>query len=75
MPFTCVAHLSLVNSARKFSSEAIEGDTSYDPKTTTHMITYDTAKAAKVLGIKYITIDECSRDSIEDFKAKGWVKA
>jgi len=64
-----------LNSARKFYSEVPEGDKSYDPKTTTYMIRYNTAKAAKVLGIKYITMDECSRDSVEDFKAKGWVKA
>lgn len=35
---------------------------------------YDASKAPKVLGIKYRSIDETTRDILEDYKARGWVK-
>ncbi|EPQ50349.1 NAD P-binding protein [Gloeophyllum trabeum ATCC 11539] len=39
----------------------------------THMISYDTSKAAKVLGLdKYISKEQCTKDSLEDFKKRGW---
>jgi len=39
----------------------------------THLIDYDTSKAARVLGMdKYISKEECTRDCLEDFKKRGW---
>jgi len=38
-----------------------------------HLIDYDTSKAAKILGLtKYLTWEDCARDSLADFKARGW---
>ncbi|KZT23515.1 D-lactaldehyde dehydrogenase [Neolentinus lepideus HHB14362 ss-1] len=39
----------------------------------THLIDYDTSKAARVLGMdKYISKEECTKDCLEDFKKRGW---
>lgn len=38
-----------------------------------HMIQYDNSKAKRVLGIdEYISMEECVKDSLEDFKRRGW---
>lgn len=39
----------------------------------THLLNYDTSKAAKLLGMdKYISIEQCTKDCLEDFKKRGW---
>lgn len=39
----------------------------------THKIQYDTAKAAKILGlVKYRTKEELAKDTLEDFEKRGW---
>ena len=47
------------------------GAGSADPSTI-HMMRYDTSKAARVLGLKYRSIEEMTRDTIADFEARGW---
>ena len=37
------------------------------------MISHANRKGVEVLGMKYRTIDETTRDSLEDFKARGWL--
>jgi hypothetical protein len=41
-----------------------------------HLVDYDVSKAARILGIgserKYITKEQCTRDSIRDFVSRGW---
>jgi hypothetical protein len=41
-----------------------------------HLIAYDTGKAARVLGlgaeIPYVGVEQCTRDCLADFKARGW---
>lgn len=37
-----------------------------------HMIQYDVSKAKQVLGMKYRTMEETTRDSLVDFKQRGW---
>lgn len=39
---------------------------------TVHLLYYDTTKAARILGLKYRTIAETTRDTLEDYQAKGW---
>ncbi|EIW85968.1 D-lactaldehyde dehydrogenase [Coniophora puteana RWD-64-598 SS2] len=39
---------------------------------TVHMISFDTSKAKSILGLKYRTIDETTRDTLADFEARGW---
>jgi hypothetical protein len=41
-----------------------------------HMISYDVSKAARILGLgretKYITKEQCTKDSIDDFVKREW---
>ncbi|KAH9838563.1 uncharacterized protein C8Q71DRAFT_704621 [Rhodofomes roseus] len=62
-----------LNAARKFYTNVPVGDESYDPATATHLVTFDTSKADRLLGLKYFTIEESTRDIIEQGKAKGWI--
>lgn len=64
-----------VNAARKAGADVAPGDTTYDPKTTTHLTVYDVSKSGKIFGFKYRTMDETTRDILADFKGRGWVKA
>ena len=48
-------------------------DPSYTPTNAVHLLNFDTSKAERILGItKYITLDECTRDMVQDFHGKGW---
>ncbi|PCH42507.1 NAD(P)-binding protein [Wolfiporia cocos MD-104 SS10] len=63
-----------INTARKFGVETSKGDDSYDPTVAVHMIQYDVSRAKAVLGInKYYSIEETTKDTIDDFKARGWI--
>ena len=35
-------------------------------------VRYDTAKAARILGLKYRSVEEMTRDALVDFHRKGW---
>lgn len=48
------------------------GNKSYDPAKAVYMLSYDASKAAKVFGIQYINMDECTRDILAQFREKGW---
>jgi hypothetical protein len=39
---------------------------------TVHILYYDTTKAARILGLKYHTIAETTKDTLADYEAKGW---
>ncbi|KAJ8581220.1 NAD(P)-binding protein [Rhizopogon salebrosus TDB-379] len=39
---------------------------------TVHVLYYDTTKAARILGLKYHTIAETTKDTLADYEAKGW---
>ncbi|CCM01888.1 uncharacterized protein FIBRA_03959 [Fibroporia radiculosa] len=62
-----------VNAARGCGAAVPLGDKSYDPAKAAHYVLYDTSRAARLLDIKYRTIMECTRDTIEDFKGRGWI--
>ena len=49
-----------------------KGSTAYDPNTSKPLIHYNVAKAKEILGIKYKTMDETTKDLLEDFKRRGW---
>ncbi|KAH9916175.1 uncharacterized protein B0H18DRAFT_1107716 [Fomitopsis serialis] len=63
----------ILNAARKFYPNVPVGDETYDPATTTHLTTFDTSKADRLLGQKYLTLEESTRDILEQFKSKGWI--
>jgi len=62
-----------INTAQKYATNVRSGDKSYDPKTATHPITFDTSKAKDIFGIEYRSKEQTTRDIIEDFETKGWV--
>ena len=39
---------------------------------TVHLVHFDTAKAARILGLKYRTLAEMTRDTLADYEARGW---
>ena len=41
-------------------------------KTAKHFLFYDTTKADQILGLKYRTIAETTRDTLADYEARGW---
>lgn len=60
---------SSVSVARRYYPYVATGD----PATATYLTTFDTSKAQRLLGIKYHTLEESTRDIIEQYKAKGWI--
>lgn len=62
-----------VNAARKFYPNIPPGDETYEPEKATHLTTFDTSKADRLLGLKYLSLDESTHDIIEQFKGKGWI--
>ena len=64
---------STVSAAHRLSNKIPAGNTSYDPSKAQHLLRYDNSKSIRILGIKYHTIDELTKDTVEDFKAKGWL--
>ena len=63
----------IVDAASKLYPKVSPRDETYDPKKATHPIKYDTSKAAKLLGLKYHSIEENTKDVVEDFKARAWI--
>ena len=41
-------------------------------KTAKHLMIYDTAKADRILCLKYRTIAETTRDTLADYEARRW---
>ncbi|KAF8545719.1 NAD(P)-binding protein [Imleria badia] len=41
-------------------------------KTAKHLTIYNTAKADRILGLKYRTIAETTKDTLADYEARGW---
>ena len=61
-----------VNTAIGIAKNIPPGNTSYDPKKAVHLYKYDVVETDKILGIKYRSMPETTRDILEDFRARGW---
>ncbi|KAI0765139.1 NAD(P)-binding protein [Fomes fomentarius] len=59
--------------AHRFSEKLPAGNTSYDPSQAKHPLQYDNRKGIATLGITYRSIEESTRDTLEGFKAQGWL--
>jgi len=64
-----------VNAVRKSGADAPLGDESYDPAKAIHRFPSDNAKAIKILGIRYRSLEESAADVVKDFSARGWISA
>ena len=62
-----------VNAAKKFYPNIPSGDETYDPEKATHLTTFDTSKADRLLGFRYLNLDESTRDIIEQSKGTSWI--
>ncbi|KAI0746594.1 NAD-P-binding protein [Daedaleopsis nitida] len=62
-----------VSAAHRWLNKLPVGNTSYDPSKAQHILQYDNSKGIKILGITYRSIDEVTKDSLDDFKARGWL--
>ena len=62
-----------MNAAHRFYPKLPAGNTSYDPSKAVHMLSYDTSKQRKLFGIKFYTVEESTKDTLDDFKARGWL--
>jgi len=51
------------------------GIRNYAPARTTTAIRFSTAKMDRILGIKITSVDDSIRDTVADFKERGWVPA
>lgn len=59
--------------AHKIEPTLSAGNTSYDPSKVKFPTTYDNTRAKTVLGIKFRTVADTTKDTIEDFKVRGWL--
>lgn len=62
-----------INSARRYSDTIPLGNESYNPEDVYYPNIYVVEKSIRLLGIRYRTLDELTRDSVKDFKARGWL--
>ena len=58
--------------AHKIDPSLSAGNTAHEPATAVYRVRYDVSKAAKILGIKYISLEQTTKDTLAQFKEKGW---
>ncbi len=62
-----------VTAAHKYYPNLPAGNTEYDPAKATHYLVYAPEKQQRLLGIKFRTLEETTKDTLDDFKARGWL--
>lgn len=62
-----------VSIAHRLYPQLPAGDTSYDPASAKYMVRYVPDKERKLLGIKFKTMEETTKDTLEDCKSRGWL--
>ena len=62
----------VVYEAHKLAPQVPNPEPSYDPATADWPVKYDVSREAKLLGVQYKTREETTKDTIDDFKARGW---
>ena len=63
----------IVSAAHKVIDSIPAGNMSYDPSQAKQVLTYDNRKAIAILGIKFRSLEETAKDTVEDFKVRGWL--
>ena len=54
-------------------SKFSKGASNYDPSKLTRHVSYSSEKRERILGIKVRSKEESTRDTLADFKARGWI--
>ncbi|RPD79313.1 NAD(P)-binding protein [Lentinus tigrinus ALCF2SS1-7] len=62
-----------VDVARRYAEQIPAGDPSYKPENAVYMSRYTSEKSKKVLGLEYRTLEEMTKDIIEDLRSRGWL--
>ncbi|KAI0325808.1 NAD-P-binding protein [Cubamyces sp. BRFM 1775] len=62
-----------VSAAHRAIDSIPAGNTSYDPSQAKQVLAYDNRKAIAILGIKFRSLEETTKDTVEDFKVRGWL--
>ena len=63
----------LVYTAHRLFPELPAGVENYDPEAVAYHILYVPDKEQPLLGVNFRTLEETTRDSLNDFKARGWL--
>ncbi|KAI0690439.1 NAD(P)-binding protein [Cytidiella melzeri] len=61
-----------VSTAHAIDNSLSAGNTAHDPSKAVYMTQYDVSKAKRILGLKYIDMEQCTRDTLAQYKEKGW---
>ena len=64
--------VSTVDAARQYSDKIPVGEP-YDPSKVEFPVRYNSEKSRRILGIEYRSLEETAKDTIEDYKVKGWL--
>ena len=51
------------------------GVSNYDPTSPVRAVTFSEAKRERILGIKMTSVDDSVRDTLANFKERGWIPA
>ena len=61
-----------MNIAHRLYPQLPAGNTEYDSSEAVYVQMFDTTKVKKILKIKFRSKEETAKDTLEEFKAKGW---
>ncbi|KAI9058008.1 D-lactaldehyde dehydrogenase [Trametes sanguinea] len=63
-----------IDVARKYTDKIPRGrPEAYDPSKVVFQIKYNSEKSRRILGVQYRSIEDTVKDTIEDYKTKGWL--
>ena len=61
-----------VSISHGWSADLPAGDKAYDPTKAVHYFPIVPEKQQRILGTKFRSMEETTKDTLEDFKARGW---
>ncbi|OJT14835.1 hypothetical protein TRAPUB_8629 [Trametes pubescens] len=62
-----------VSAAHRLEPKLPAGNTAYDPSKATHLFQYAPEKERRLLGVPFRTLEQTTKDILDDFKARGWL--
>ncbi|KAH9855693.1 NAD-P-binding protein [Lenzites betulinus] len=62
-----------VNAAHKLDPKISAGNTAYDPAKAAHLFQYSPDKERKLLGVPFRTLEQTTKDTLDDLRARGWL--
>lgn len=62
-----------MSAAHRLEPTLPAGNTAYDPSTATHLFQYAPEKQRRLLGVPFRTLEQTTKDILDDFKARGWL--